>query len=233
MKTAIITGASCGIGAAIAQRFIADGFRVINVSRRPNSDSQVENLACDLLNEAQVQSAIGKCLDILSSSESTCLVHNATILNKDRADDCDSALLEEVLRVSVIAVNRLNQELLPHMQPGSSVIYIGSTLSEKAVPGAFSYVVSKHAQLGMMRATCQDLSGRDVHTACICPGFTDTKMLREHLQHDEETLRAVAAMNSFGRLVEPGEIADLVSWVHNNPVINGSVLHANLGQLQS
>jgi NAD(P)-dependent dehydrogenase (short-subunit alcohol dehydrogenase family) len=85
----------------------------------------------------------------------------------------------------------------------------------------------------MMRATCQDLDGRQLHTACVCPGFTDTEMLREHLRHDEASLRAVAAMNSYGRLVEPGEIAELVSWVHHNPVVNGSVIHANLGQLET
>jgi 3-oxoacyl-[acyl-carrier protein] reductase len=67
------------------------------------------------------------------------------------------------------------------MGPGSSVLYVGSTLSEKAVPGSFSYVVSKHAQLGMMRATCQDLMGTGIHTAMVCPGFTDTEMLRNHL----------------------------------------------------
>jgi hypothetical protein len=55
-------------------------------------------------------------------------------------------------------------------------------------------------------------------------------MLRTHLQNDEELLRSLAAMNSFGRLIEPGEIAELIHWAHHNPVINGAVLHANLGQ---
>ena len=47
------------------------------------------------------------------------------------------------------------------------------------MPHSFSYVVSKHALVGMMRATCQDLAGREIHTACICPGFTDTEMFRD------------------------------------------------------
>ena len=61
----------------------------------------------------------------------------------------------------------IEAELLPLMPSGSSVLFVGSTLSEKAVKGAFSYVVSKHAQLGMMRATCQDLMGRGIHTALV------------------------------------------------------------------
>jgi NAD(P)-dependent dehydrogenase (short-subunit alcohol dehydrogenase family) len=110
---------------------------------------------------------------------------------------------------------------------------VGSTLSEKAVPNSFSYVLSKHAQLGMMRATCQDLMGRDIHTALVCPGFTDTEMLRTHLGDDPAVERMIAGMNSFNRLIKPAEIAELIRWAHHNPVINGSVLHANLGQKES
>ena len=115
----------------------------------------------------------------------------------------------------------------------SSLIYVGSTLSEKAVSGSFSYVVSKHAQLGMMRASCQDLMGSGIHTALVCPGFTDTEMLRTHLGTDPGVERMIAGMNSYNRLIDPGEIAELIRWAHHNPVINGAVLHANLGQKES
>ena len=89
-----------------------------------------------------------------------------------------------------------------------------------------------HAQLGMMRATCQDLMGRGIHTALICPGFTDTSMLRQHVGHDDTVLDNLGEMNSFGRLVAPSEIADLILWAHDHPVINGSVMHGNLGQVE-
>jgi NAD(P)-dependent dehydrogenase (short-subunit alcohol dehydrogenase family) len=113
------------------------------------------------------------------------------------------------------------------------VLYVGSTLSEKAVPESFSYVVSKHAQLGMMRATCQDQMGSGVHTALVCPGFTDTEMLRTHIGTGPGAEHAIAAMNSFNRLIRPEEIAELIRWAHHNPVINGAVLHANLGQREA
>jgi hypothetical protein len=58
-------------------------------------------------------------------------------------------------------------------------------------------------------------------------------MLRTHVGNDETVLRAIAGLNSFDRLVEPQEIAELIHWVHHNPVINGAVLHANLGQKES
>jgi NAD(P)-dependent dehydrogenase (short-subunit alcohol dehydrogenase family) len=116
------------------------------------------------------------------------------------------------------------------MRNGSSVLYVGSTLSEKAVPHSFSYVVSKHAIVGMMRATCQDLVGRAIHTACICPGFTDTEMFRKHVP--TEALDQIRAMSAYGRLITPEEIAETLFWAANNPVINGAVIHANLGQVE-
>ncbi len=88
---------------------------------------------------------------------------------KDRCDTTEDADLLRVLSVNVMGINALNRTLLSLMPKGSSVLYVGSTLSEKAVAGAYSYIVSKHAQLGMMRATCQDLMGREIHTALICP----------------------------------------------------------------
>jgi len=84
-----------------------------------------------------------------------------------------------------------------------------------------------------MKAACQDLQGKGLHTCCICPGFTDTEMLRTHVGNSEEVLQAIAAMNTFGRMIEPEEIAATITWAHNSPVINGAVLHANLGQIES
>ena len=57
-------------------------------------------------------------------------------------------------------------------------------------------------------------------------------MLREHVGHDEGILSSLGEMNSFGRLVAPGEIADLILWAHHHPVIYGSVMHGNLGQVE-
>jgi NAD(P)-dependent dehydrogenase (short-subunit alcohol dehydrogenase family) len=85
----------------------------------------------------------------------------------------------------------------------------------------------------MMRATCQDLMGSGVHTACICPGFTNTEMLRTHLGNDQAVIDSIAALNSYNRLIDPDEIASLICWAHDNPVINGAVLHAHLGQRES
>ena len=161
-------------------------------------------------------------------AEQTALIHNASRLSSDTAVTTPSDALREIIELNVVAANTLNQYVIPTMGAGSSVLLIGSTLSEKAVPGSYSYVISKHAVIGMMRALCQDLAGTGVHTACICPGFTDTEMLRAHVPAD--ALATVTGMSTFDRLIEPTEIAETLLFAATQPVLNGAVIHANLGQ---
>ena len=231
MKCMIITGASSGIGMHTAQRFLNEGYEVINLSRRRCPIDAVNHINCDLSAHGFIDNIWGQMQPLLDAAEQVVLVHNAARLDNDSAVETPSNRLREVLEINVIAPNTLNFSVLPFMRSGSSVLYVGSTLSEKAVPGSYSYVISKHAMVGMMRATCQDLTGRDVHTACVCPGFTDTEMLREHV--GEESLPAVGKLSTFGRLIDPDEIADTLYWAARSPVINGAVIHANLGQVEA
>ena len=230
MKCAIVTGASAGIGLAAAQRFLDQGYAVANLSRRPCPLPAVRHISCDLATSSSLDAATEQLRPLLSQAEQAVLIHNASKLAKDSAADTSSPSFRAILEISLVAPNALNRFAIPFLKPGSSILYLGSTLGEKAVANSFSYVVSKHGLIGMMRATCQDLAGRGIHTACICPGFTDTEMLRSHVS--EEALDAVRGLSSHGRLIEPAEVAETLFWASQNPVIDGAVLHANLGQLE-
>jgi NAD(P)-dependent dehydrogenase (short-subunit alcohol dehydrogenase family) len=85
----------------------------------------------------------------------------------------------------------------------------------------------------MMRATCQDLLGHGIHTVCVCPGVTDTEMLRQRAAGRPEVLDALRAMTGEGRLIEPAEIARVIASCADQPVLNGAIVHANLGQRES
>lgn len=228
MKLLVITGASAGIGAATAAAFLNAGYTVVNLSRRPCPVSGAVHIACDLSNPDFLDVVSGQVGPMLREADQTALVHNASRLSSDTAMTTPSAALREIIELNVVAANTLNQYVIPTMGAGSSVLLVGSTLSEKAVPGSYSYVVSKHAVIGMMRALCQDLAGTGVHTACICPGFTDTEMLRAHVP--AEAMTTVAGISAFDRLIEPAEIAETLLFAASNPVVNGAVIHANLGQ---
>ena len=141
---AILTGASSGIGAAAAEQFMNQGCTVINISRRDCPVAGVETLSTDLSDSASLYQTCVTLAARLTEHSGTpvCLVHNASLMLKDRCDTTEDDALAQVLAVNVSGINALNRTLLPIMPKGSSVLYVGSTLSEKAVAGAYSYIVS-------------------------------------------------------------------------------------------
>ena len=230
MPHLVITGASAGIGAATAELFQNNGFDIVNLSRKPCPVAGVTNIPCDLLESDFIQAIQDDLYNALRDSAQITLIHNAALLINDNIASTDSEQLRRVLEINVVAASSLNQILIPRMGTGSSVLYVGSTLGEKAVPNSFTYATSKHAVIGMMRATCQDLASSGVHTVCINPGFTNTEMLREHVPAD--VMPQIAAMSAFERLIEPEEIATALLFAAQNPVLNGAAINANLGQIE-
>jgi 3-oxoacyl-[acyl-carrier protein] reductase len=231
MKEAlIITGASKGIGLATAKIFRARGAAVVNLSRSRCELEGVVNLVVDLSVAGFEREVEAPLLQAIAGCERLVLVHNACMLEQDTAGAGSLDVMRRAMEVSVVAPTVLNRMLIPRMGQGSSVVYVGSTLSEKAVSGIFSYVVAKHANVGMMRATCQDLLGRGVHTVCVCPGVTDTETLQKRVAGDAATLEVLRSITGEGRLIEPHEIAQVIAFAADHPVLNGTLIHANLGQ---
>ena len=229
-KLAIITGASSGIGQATAECFLRAGWKVVSIARRTCPVDGVESIEADLSLQASFETIKSELAPFMEDAECICLVHNAGISCNDTVRDVEQEMFTKIWDVNVSAPGQLNKIVMPHMSAGSSIIYIGSTLSEKAVSNAFSYTVSKHAIIGMMRATCQDLADSGIHTAAICPGATDTAMLRQVC--DDEVLQSIMNMSAYKRLARPEELAKLIYQAAETPIINGSVIHANLGQIE-
>jgi NAD(P)-dependent dehydrogenase (short-subunit alcohol dehydrogenase family) len=229
----VITGASRGIGLATAQLFAQNGYTVCNLSRSPSPLPGVLHINTDLGAANWVEQVSAPLLRAVAGAGQIALVHNAGSIIKDSLREFSAEDFRRVFEINVVAPARLTHLLLPAMRPGSSIIYVGSTLSEIAVPNSCSYVTSKHALIGLMRSTCQDLAGTGIHTAGICPGFTDTEMLRAHVGNSAEVLAAIAGGVAQNRLIEADEIAAAIHFCAQSPVINGAVIHANLGQINA
>ncbi|MFT5680990.1 MAG: 3-oxoacyl-[acyl-carrier protein] reductase [Myxococcota bacterium] len=231
-RTALITGASQGIGRACAVTLSQAGWRVLTLSRKPCTVPGVTHLSIDLTAADAADAVSAFIAEHTPKSGVISVVHNAAMLIPDSATALDPDILRQTLELNVVVPAWLNAILVPRMAPGSSILYIGSTLSEKAVAGVASYVTSKHAVAGLMRSTCQDLAGTGIHTACVCPGFTATEMLRTRAGNSDAVLASLGKMSTFGRLIEPSEIAAVVKMAAEQPVINGAMIHANLGQIE-
>jgi len=231
--TLIITGASRGIGKATAELFLQQGWQVINLSRTPCSLEGVTHIETDLSDSDAVGRAITQLAELVQDTRRIALVHNAAVYcQNDTIETMTDTMLQTAVNIAITSPNRLNQKILPLMGPQSSILYIGSTLSEKAVPNAASYSIVKHAVAGMMKATCQDVQRDDFHTCCICPGFTETDMLGDVAKKHPHAMESIKKMVHAHRLIQPSEIASLVFYCAENPVVNGSVIHANLGQIE-
>lgn len=236
MKTLVITGGSRGIGRETARLFQDNGYAVINLSRSTPQLTNIAHIAVDLSSPESLERHQTELDQLLGDAGEITLIHNAGLMQKDSVRNVTTEALQRSLNVNLVSPSRINQLVLPHMKAGSSILYVGSTLSEKAVANTASYVAAKHGLIGLMRSTCQDLAGSGIHTACVCPGFTDTEMLRDHLgiasPENSEVIKMITSSVTAGRLIDPAEIAETLYFCATHPVINGSVIHANLGQVE-
>ena len=232
-KALVISGGSRGIGLATAKLFARHNYKIINISRSAIDLPDALQLQADFSASDWLEKIASALTEAVNGCEQIALVHNAGLLQKGGVESLSAGDLRLSFEVNVVASALLNNALLPLMNKGSSITYIGSTLGEKAVANTASYVIAKHAVIGLMKSTCQDLVGRGIHSCCVCPGFTETEMLLDHVGNDSNILTAIADGVTQKRLIEPEEIADTIYFCTQNPVINGSVIHANLGQIES
>lgn len=228
-KALVITGGSKGIGLATARYFQERDYRVVNISRSPTPLAGAVQISVDLSRPGWQQEAEAPLAEVLADVETIALVHNGALKLDGAVDEVSEDAWQQMLAVNILAPAVLNRLLIGRMSAGSSIIYLGSTLSLKAIPNNAPYVTCKHAVVGLMRSTCQDLAGKEIHSACVCPGFTDTEMLREFAGEAVPMLAARSAMN---RLVHPDEIARTIHFCATEPVLNGAIIRADLGLIE-
>ena len=226
MKTLVITGASAGIGLSTATLFHEQGYRVVNLSRRRGGFEHGTWIAADLAAPGWIEPVSRALIAEIQHASEVVIVHNGALLVQDNVDRSDDDALLQVMQANVIAAIQLNRLLRPYLDAGSAIIYIGSSLSEAAVPNRLSYTVSKHAQLGLMRATAVELQGRGMHTACICPGLTDSELALQHVR-DNNADQLVLQDARLHRALKSAEIAGMVYFCAVTPAVNGAVIHAN------
>ena len=239
-KYLIITGGSSGIGQEICTEFINAGYKVINLSRSRCPIEGVDNYSIDLfqkLDQIEIKTSIINKIFAENSQNEIHLIHCASNHYTDNIyDDEISSNLEQSFMINSINPSIITQSILPFMSDGSSVLFIGSTLSMKAVANQLSYCTSKHAQIGLMKGIVQDLINKGdkiIHSAVICPGFTDTKMFRKAVKDKKTTDDFIKGFVGIQRLIEPKEIASFVFNVSQSPILNGSVLDVCGGQKET
>lgn len=215
-KVALITAAARGIGRATAQRFVAEGARVIATDRDFDALEGLDG--CDLRVLDATDGAAVRALaadvgavDILANIAG--VVHAGTIL------DCGQEDWDFALSLNMTAMYHTIRAFLPGMvdkRAGAIVNMASIASSVKGIPNRFAYGASKAGVIGLTKAVAADFVGQGIRCNCICPGTIDTPSLQQRL-HDtgdyEAAQAAFVARQPMGRLGRAEEIAALVLYL--------------------
>ena len=215
-KLCVLTAAGQGIGRATAERFAADGARVIATSKSDHPLVElpgIETAELDVTNAAgftKFAADVGV-VDVLFNCAG--YVHNGSIL------ECYEASWDLSFDVNIKSMYRMIRAFLPAMfaHGGGSIINISSVASSiKGVPNRFAYTASKAAVIGLTKAVAADFIDKGIRCNAICPGTIDTPSLHDRMRATGDYEKAVTdfkARQPMGRLGDPAEVAALASYL--------------------
>ncbi len=233
-RIALVTGASRGIGQAIAEQLAKDGAKVIGTSTSAEGARKIPGLGkvldvrkaaeCDRLIE-EIQKEHG---DI------AILVNNAGITRDNLALRMKDAEFDEVIDTNLRAVFRLSRAVMRGMMKArwGRIINITSVVGASGNAGQANYAAAKAAVVGMTKSLARELGSRNITVNCVAPGFIDTDMTRAL---SEEQRKALLGQIPLGRLGTPQDVASAVTYLAS-PVagyVTGAVLHVNGGMYMS
>ncbi len=219
MSVALVTGASSGIGAAIAIAFAEAGWDVMAAGRDEGRLEEVADVSDriaiwtgELGESDDCNELIADAIDEFGSLD--CLVNSAGILLRGYAEETSDDDWEDTIRINLNVPFYLSRAAIPHLQKSTgSIVNISSIWGLEGAQKAVAYCASKGGLILMTKALASDLASDGVRVNAICPGGVDTPMLAsgaEQAGEDvEEFLETLAERNPNGRLATPEEVAGL------------------------
>ena len=247
MRSILITGGATGIGLSLARTFKALGHGVVIAGRRASALEKAQSeLAChslqlDITDESAVQAAFAnfeannKCPDILINCAGAALTapfHKTSLQN-----------WQAMLDVNLTGSFLMTRAALPFMKKSGfgRIVTIASTAGLKGYAYTAAYTAAKHGVVGMTRALALELAGTGVTANTVCPGFTNTDIVRKSVdtivektgRSRDEALQELCKHNPEGRLIEPDEVADTVAWLIGDKAgsINGQAIAVAGGEI--
>lgn len=217
-KTALVTGAGSGIGAAITRRLAGAGAGVVlfdcdlgaaqgvasTLPRQTRSLVAGGDVAC----EAEVQSAVARTIEVFGRID--VLVNCAGVFESGSVVEMSREAWDRVLRVNLEGVRLCCRWALPHMRRGGAVLNISSIDALVSYAGSAAYDVSKAAVLALTRAMAIDYGKHGIRVNALCPGYTITPLLEKYFRTRSDPARArqaVTERHPLGRMGTPDEIA--------------------------
>lgn len=238
-RSAIVTGASRGIGAAIAERLARDGIAVaVNFSRDPapaealadkirQAGGRAIALKADVSNSSAVKAMFDKVEAEFGGVD--ILVNNAGIMKLSNIADADDALFDRQIAVNLKGAFNGLREAAKRMRDGGRIINFSSSVVGLYLPTYGIYAATKAGVEAMTHIFAKELRGRNITVNAIAPGPTATDLFLQG--KSPETIDRMAKMSPLERLGEPEDIANAVAFLVSSDAawIDGQVLRANGG----
>lgn len=227
-RVVLVTGGNRGIGYAIAERFVREGYRVAVTARSGEGPAGTLTVRADVTDAAAVDAAFTQVEAELGPVE--ILVANAgvtkdTLLMRMSEDDFDSVVATN-LGGAFRVVKRASKGML--RARFGRVVLISSVVGLYGSAGQVNYAASKSALVGFARSLTRELGGRGITTNVVAPGFIETEMTAVL---PEETQQQYKANIPAGRFATPDEVAGVVTWIASDDAayISGAVIPVDGG----
>jgi 3-oxoacyl-[acyl-carrier protein] reductase len=244
-RVALVTGASRGIGAAIAKRLASDGARVAVNHRKSEKDAAavVDTIAdgggtarvfkADMTDAAQAHALVEAVYDAFGSLD--ILVNNVGDVASAPLEAIDEAHLRAMLQINVAApifATQAAAKYLPRAESGGRVINISAIASHHSLPGLSVYAAMKAALNALTRTWALELGPRGVTVNAVAPGPTETEMFKG-AGFDEAMRKLLVTRTPLGRVAVPADIADVVAFLASSNArwITGQVIDTSGGFL--
>lgn len=236
-QVALVTGASRGIGKAIALELARQGAKVVGTATSESGAQAISGYLAEFGGQGLVLDVTdaARCTAVMDEIQKTfgavaILVNNAGITQDNLAMRMKDEEWDSVIATNLTAVGRLSRLVLRGMMKAKQgrIINITSVVGSSGNPGQMNYAAAKAGVAGMTRALAREIGSRNITVNCVAPGFIDTDMTKGLGEGQHE---ALLTQIPLGRLGQPEDIAHAVAFLAGPTAayVTGTTLHVNGG----